>query len=112
MRVSGRRIRLLPLTDIVQVNGVQAAVDLATRSQHFRDVGILSLTRFVLAVSKTHQTDGITSRAVNLVRNAKLDTINPHIADPNDILSKRTSGGTAVAERRVESWRFSDDLVG
>ena len=34
----------------------------------------MSLTRFVLAVSKTHQTDGITSRAVNLVRNAKQAT--------------------------------------
>jgi hypothetical protein len=99
------------LTNIVQVDGIQAAVDLATRSQDFRDVGVLSLTRFVLAVPKAHQTDCIPSRAVNLVRNTELNTIDPHIADADHILSEWASGGTAIAEGSVESWRFGDDLV-
>jgi hypothetical protein len=100
------------LTNIVQVDGIQATVDLATRGQHFRDVGVLPLTRFVLAVPKAHQTDCIPSRAVDFIRNTELNTIDPHIADADHILSEWASGGTAVAERSVESWRFGDDFVG
>ena len=99
------------LTNIVQVDGIQAAVDLATRSQHFWNVRILPPTRFVLAVHKAHQTDGISSRAVNLVRNTELNTVNSDIANPDIILSKWTNSGAAVAEGSVESGRFSDDLV-
>lgn len=72
----------------------------------------MSLTGFILAVSKTHQTDGITGRAVNLVSDTELNTINPDITNSNDILGEGTGGSTAVAERSVEGWRLCDDVVG
>lgn len=70
------------------------------------------LRSLILRVAHAHQSDGVSRRAVDLLRNTKLYVVDADIADADHVLSERSTRGRAVAEGGVESGRGVGDAVG